>query len=77
MLLISLPRTFGDQGPGYPLRVHKIALKWTGPVQMLTKGQLGSKLLDPPVSAPSATRIPSVPVLVCVVCCVVFNLGSA
>ena len=77
MLSISLSRTFGDQGPGYPLRVHKIALKLTGPVKILTKGPLRSKLLDTPVSAPSATRIPSVPVLICDVCYVVFNFGSA
>ena len=46
MLSISLPKIFEDQGSGYPLRVFKIALKWTGPVKMLTKGQLGSNLMS-------------------------------
>ena len=45
MLLISLPRIFEDQGSGYPLRVSKVTLKWTGPVQIFTKGQLGSNLV--------------------------------
>ena len=46
MLSISLPRTFEDQGSGYPLRVAKVTLKWTGPVKMLTIGHLGSSLLN-------------------------------
>ena len=29
-----------DQGSGYPLRVSKVTLKWTGPVKILSKGQL-------------------------------------
>ena len=45
MLSISLPRIFEDQGSGYPLRVSKVTLKWTGPVKILTMGQLGSSLL--------------------------------
>ena len=27
----SLPGTFEDQGSGYPLKVPKVTLKWTGP----------------------------------------------
>ena len=46
MLSISLPRIFEDQGSGYSLRVYKITLKWTGPVKILTKGQLGSNLVN-------------------------------
>ena len=42
--LPSLPKIFEDQGSGYPLRVSKVTLKWTGPVQIFPKGQLGSKL---------------------------------
>ena len=46
---ISLPRLFEDQGSGYPLRVYKITLKWTGPVKILTKDQLGSHLQEMPL----------------------------
>ena len=44
MLLISLPRIFKDQGSGYLLRVSKGTLKWTGPVKLLSSGQLGTNL---------------------------------
>ena len=37
-------RIFEDQGSGYPLRVSKVTLKWTGSVKILTKGQLGGNL---------------------------------
>ena len=57
MLSISLPRIFEDQGSGYPLRVSKVTLKWTGPVQIFTKGQLGSNLLSNlPSTCLSTTR---------------------
>ena len=42
MLSISLPRIFEGQGSGYPLRVSKVTLKWTGPVKILPKGLLES-----------------------------------
>ena len=32
---------------GYPLTVYKVTLKWTGPVNILTKGQLESNLMNP------------------------------
>ena len=32
-------------GAGYPLRLYKITLKWTGPDKILTKGQLESNLV--------------------------------
>ena len=41
----SLPGIFEDQGSGYPLRVYKVTLKWTGTVKSLTKGQLESSLV--------------------------------
>ena len=41
---MSLPGIFEDQGSVYPLRVSKVTLKWTGPVKILTKGQLESNL---------------------------------
>lgn len=44
MFLISPPRIFKDQGSGYLLRVSKGTLKWTGPVKLLSIGQLGSNL---------------------------------
>ena len=34
-----------DEGSGYALRVSKVILKWTGPVNLLSKGQLGSNLM--------------------------------
>ena len=45
MLSISLPRIFEEKGSGYPLRVYKITLKWTGHDKILTKDQLGSNLV--------------------------------
>ena len=55
MLSISLPRIFEGQGSGYPPRVSKVNLKWTGSVKVLTKGQLGSNLMVtlPHISFPS------------------------
>ena len=47
VLEISLPGIFEDQGSGYPLKVSKVTLKWTGLVKILTKGQQGSNLLYP------------------------------
>ena len=38
--------TFEDQGSGYSLGVSKVTLRWTGSVKILTKGQLGSNLID-------------------------------
>ena len=49
MLSISLPGIFENQGSGDPLRVSKVTLKWTGPVKILTKGQLGSNLIFNPM----------------------------
>ena len=37
---------FEDQGSGYPLRVSKVTLKWTGPVKILPKGELESNLVQ-------------------------------
>ena len=45
-LSLSLPGIFEDQGSGYPLRVCKVTLKWTGPVKILPKGQLESNLIN-------------------------------
>ena len=43
--LSGTPRIFEDNDSGYPLRVSIVTLKWTGPVKILTKGQLKSNLI--------------------------------
>ena len=51
-------RNFEDQGSGYPLRVSKVTLQWTGPVKILPKGQLESNLGTPP-RCPTLFRNPA------------------
>ena len=43
---LSLPGIFEDHDSGYPLRVSKVILKWTGPIKILPKGYLESNLVQ-------------------------------
>ena len=44
VLSLSLYGIYENQGSGYPLKVSKVILKWTGPVKILPKRQLDSNL---------------------------------